>query len=353
MRRFLLNAGLGMTLFLMLSWGLHQWAPVGWAKPELAEKMHIWSQATPSKSYNAVAFGSSHIYRQFSPDIFDSVAQARGIRVSSYNLGAPSTFSPESFTIAEHVLQESIPEDSLEWMFVELMEARKGPPRGFPGFWQSAKGSYFMNISELRFCSLAALQRTVNWHKRLKGVLFAVKSFIARTLCLNHHNMLSVLLGGERCNSKMATMLRWHHGWVALDDELAFTKSKALRRRMESLGQTPLALPNAIDPQDIARPVHAEDVQLCRLKRMIDLGKAKGVHVIFVAVPGSPQRNLRVLQLGHTLPKGHFLDIADPDRHPEFYLRENKFDGGHLNKTAAEQMTAVLAQAFVAAIDNL
>ncbi len=352
MRRFLLHASLGMTLFLMLSWGLHQWAPVGWAKPELAEKMHIWSQATPSKSYNAAAFGSSHIYRQFSPAVFDSVAQARGIRVSSYNLGAPGTFSPESFTIAEHVLEKSAPSDSLKWMFVELTNVRLGSPPGFPGFWQSANGSYFMNLRELRFCSLAALQKSIKWHKRLKGVRFAVKSFIARTLCLNHRRVLSVL-AGKRCDAEMATMLRWHHGWVALDDELAFTKSKGLRRRMENLGQTPLALPNAIDPQDIARPVHAEDVQLCRLKRMIDLGKAKGVHVIFVAVPGSPQRNLRVLQLGHTLPKGHFLDIADPDRHPEFYLRENKFDGGHLNKTGAEQMSAVLAQAFVAAIDNL
>lgn len=86
---------------------------------------------------------------------------------------------------------------------------------------------------------------------------------------------------------------------------------------------------------------------------MVDLGEAKGIEVIFVVVPGNSQRNPRVLQHGHALPEGHFLDITEPERHPEFYLHENKFDRNHLNKSGARRMSAVLASEFVALIDNL
>jgi hypothetical protein len=56
----------------------------------------------------------------------------------------------------------------------------------------------------------------------------------------------------------------------------------------------------------------------------------------------SPKSYKKLLPILSLISKNHVIDLANPDKFPEFYEEENSFDVGHLNGMGAELMTQAL-----------
>ncbi len=73
--------------------------------------------------FDAVFVGSSRVYRQIAPQLFDEqVTAATGQPMHSFNLGAPSMFLPESLFVIDRVVAQR--PARLRWMFIELDDPR-------------------------------------------------------------------------------------------------------------------------------------------------------------------------------------------------------------------------------------
>ena len=84
---------------------------------EVSEKLAYF--ARHKNEFDAVFVGSSRVYRQISPGVFDAqVTAATGRPMRSFNLGAPSMFLPESLFVIDRILAQR--PARLRWMFIEL-----------------------------------------------------------------------------------------------------------------------------------------------------------------------------------------------------------------------------------------
>ncbi|MBK6640314.1 MAG: hypothetical protein IPG39_03335 [Bacteroidetes bacterium] len=81
------------------------------------------------------------------------------------------------------------------------------------------------------------------------------------------------------------------------------------------------------------------------MEQLIAQSNAKGIHLIFIIPPMLPEYR-ETLALQQALPASHVIELADYSRYPEFYLRENLFDHGHLNSAGGAIFTRRLANDF-------
>ena len=76
--------------------------------------------------HNTFFFGSSRIYRQIDPHLFDSTLNlSLQESVSSYNVGAPATFNPQTYYLYENFLKSKL-SNGVKYCFIELMNVDLG-----------------------------------------------------------------------------------------------------------------------------------------------------------------------------------------------------------------------------------
>ena len=72
----------------------------------------------------------------------------------------------------------------------------------------------------------------------------------------------------------------------------------------------------------------------------------KGIQVFFV-LPPKLETYTFATHLVNNLPENSVIDLANADKHPEFYSVENSKDYGHLNTRGAKLYTQKLASEFL------
>ena len=112
-----LAIGLGALASACLA--LHRIAP--WPRmDEVSEKLAYF--ARHKDDFDVLFFGSSRIYHGVSPQVFDATLKARGLAVTSLNLGIDGMNIPESSCFLEKILEQN--PARLKWVFVELTPFR-------------------------------------------------------------------------------------------------------------------------------------------------------------------------------------------------------------------------------------
>ena len=77
--------------------------------------------------------------------------------------------------------------------------------------------------------------------------------------------------------------------------------------------------------------------------------KNKGIHAIYILPPKKPlfDSELQILNVFKRLPDEHKIDLSNPNKYPQFYAKESRFDFGHLNVEMAKEYTKYLALDFL------
>ncbi|MEQ9304991.1 MAG: hypothetical protein RJQ14_13865, partial [Marinoscillum sp.] len=94
---------------------------------------------------------------------------------------------------------------------------------------------------------------------------------------------------------------------------------------------------------------HVDKINLQRMLEMIKLSEKRGIKLVFIVSPRFSNKESVGLSL--RLPEDHLIDMANPDKYPEYYNVKNSFDLGHMNTEGANQYSITLAHQFLKIID--
>ena len=336
MKKFIKNIVLFFSVYLALSGGLKLITPYYVNNHWLAPKFHYIKEA--KQNPNTVFLGSSRIYRHVIPSLYDSLVQ----NANSFNLGAPSTFSPQTYYLLENIIHDK-QFDSLKYCFIELtgVDSISGHLLHQPqaNYWLSPE--YFMfSMSEiignpyLSYRSRALISKNYTL------------SFLDNILNLGHYK--DIILKRKAYFRLSNTK---NKGFLSLDDVLKNAtsqevKEKFMERKM-SIEQNPELLnkrAKAILSAHQLKQKKINQVHLKKINELIDKCQSENVQLIFVLLP--KYYSLEAISLISAIPKENVIDLSNPAEYPEFYTKKYSFDIGHLNYKGARRLTRTLAIKF-------
>ncbi len=333
--------GLGLVFALSFSITaacIHHRFPTS-GPPELETKLHHY--ALHADEIDVLFVGSSQTYRGISPEIFDRTASENGVRVRSFNLAIPGMRIAEQSWVLRRLAESASPR--LRWVFVEYH-------------------TYARLASENR-----RTLRAINWHD-LPGTRLAMRtvygglraegaSTLGAVYGLNVHMVpflyrqlniarLQELLQKGRWPSLDPPVLEGYlgpagDGYIPLeleDDEDIRSRRRKLLEDREGYLRLHEALVDGAG--DVSNPFAPRLVQI--LARQVEALEARPV---FVLMPGYGPAYWPVEELGAALPP--VLDFRDPQRYPDLFRLESRFDKHHLTREAAARFSRMLAEGFV------
>ncbi len=294
--------------------------------------------------FNALFLGSSRVFRQISPAIFDAVAAEHGAKLRSFNFGMDGMFAPEDSYVCEQIFKLR---PKFEWVFLEVSTF------------------YGAHVAEPN-----QSQRVVNWHDWPRTLSFVRSYFQPRKKARNWSKRLATwrerreelaeawpeLIGHLRCFVLRTVNLG--RGATLLNQSLQRIppeKSKEDGLVTGDRGYTPISTP--IRPADLAlfkaefeqwqakppryRPLTAEAQR--NMEHMLGLIRAAGAKPVLFTTPVTAPIVF--------LPKGPkdvpLFDFCDFRKYPDLYKLENRQENAHLNKAGAEVFSRLFAEEWV------
>lgn len=329
------------ALYLGLSFGLDLILPYYWGNPWYSSKIQELEESR-SQLPEAFFFGSSRIYRQLKPEVFDSTFSALSTQeLSSYNLGAPSTFTPQTYYLYRNFLESDLSENT-RYVFLELMEIDTLSEQTL----HQERTNYWMNFRDLSLVLQSLWQDPqLSTNSRWKSFRRYSASWLEQLFRLGHFK--EQLLNDNYYSREFTGTA----GYYPLEAELAQTQHPAIREnfelRREILAQNPEQLKKPAALQE-TRPQHMDNwlnqPHLERLRKIISDSEKRGIHVIFLLTPrhATPQ----LLRLSQEIPEPNIINLSDPGEYPGFYDPELSFDIGHLNRKGSRIFSIEVAREF-------
>ena len=116
--RALTNTGIGAAAFLITCVGLRVVLPFPEIDGGVSQKFRFF--AAHKDEFDTLFIGSSRVYFQISPAIFDRVTRESGMPTRSFNFGIGGMYLPETGYLLEQILD--LKPRNLRWVFIEYDE---------------------------------------------------------------------------------------------------------------------------------------------------------------------------------------------------------------------------------------
>ncbi|HIG12610.1 MAG TPA: hypothetical protein EYG30_07435 [Planctomycetes bacterium] len=304
------------------------------------------------QDFEVLFVGSSATAYGLVPGVFDQSLAARGHPLRSFNFGIGGMTGFEADHMVRQVLAD--PPPSLRYLFIEVSD---WSPRVYPGkFVYSPRMVYWhtpeMTLDALRAClTVAEPTQGKDWRPRsaaYHGELFLRKQtgegqgeFTVRALL--GRDSEEVLPGAED--------LERLHGYTDLDvigtEEWAMHRERFLAS-FDAYTNRAKALPGGN-----AAPIPVSGhYQVRWFEQQIAAARAAGVQPIFYYAPrlASAPLAYRLHEAG-VLPV--FFGYNQPDRYPQLYRFQSRFDENHLSRRGADLFSGLIANDFADYLDNL
>lgn len=328
----LLLALLGVRRGLRLVPGLRLEEP----GPPAIKAAHLQEHAG---EIDVVFVGSSRVYRQLNPAVFELRSSERGIPLRAYNLGLPGMQFPESLYTAEWVVEQA--GGHPRWVVLELQDPD-------PEF-----------VEATRFT-----QRSINWHTPwlcaavCRTVLASDRAPRRKLDELSAH-LLELGYNVSNANTgvpALAALLglagvpedSTPGGFLPLDLD---RNPSSMRRRDEllhELAADPKYLEKQVEerlgaPAKEALPAAVVDAVRAFVGRM----RARGVEPVFILLPPAKERSDAWHEAQRRGILTELFAYDDPEAYPRFYLDQAiRFDVNHLNKKGANELTNLFVADF-------
>jgi len=278
--------------------------------------------------------GSSRIYRQVMPDIFDVHTQRT---TRSFNLGYRATFNPESYYLLENFIKKKAAQPT--HILIELQPFVPIADRNL----HTVRSNYFLNYSYF----LLVKNEYENDHKtssdtfevsdesaanQLKNLQL---SFIDNALKHKHSRemMLSMLGQGDRDTRALG---RAKDGFISLDKSAIYQKGLG-KRHAKFLAQYD-STQTSFEAEMTSYQIALKDTLACstphlqKINQLIETAAHQNYTLTFVLVP----KRSELLPLFRQIPHKHRINLTNPQEFPHFYHNKYWFDKKHFNETGAE-----------------
>lgn len=295
--------------------------------PQISAKLDYL--ASNKQLIDTVFLGSSHIRRQVSPDIFDQEMRDTSFPTVSINCGIDALASPELLKVFNELMDRK--PSTLRYLFVDLKPLRK------------------VVVDE------DARTRRELWWRDFKHTWLVIRSIMANP---------ELPRPGEGGKMSLATshvllMLQNQTQVGILSDSIHNAlfpaipvRERELDRRgfhpeTQSLSQTQangfrdqLKLMNAKPRLQLVEPT-MDDIY----REMSARCESEGVRLIFIMMPTVGSRRSH-LPPDDVLQRHLLLSFDEPEKYPDLYRPEERYDLQHFNTTGAAGFTKALARAF-------
>ena len=287
--------------------------------------------------FDTLFIGSSRVYRQLNPSLFDHLMAEAGLPTHSFNLGMDAMSTPEDSFVLEKVLAQR--RKPLKWVITECLPIRVKYVEG--GTEGTIRHAYWHDTR--RFCALigtmfgpSADERvgfaqwlSKSWNKAFKPIGVHLQLYLAR--------MLNVGRGLEWMNPP-APVLEFYagpklDGYDGVDRMISEAEIKELREQIA----------NRIQPDYTPDFGDASSQSLLLYKRR--MAEAHGARTVLFIPPSSGEN---FYPCPTFWPKAPLIDLSDPRLYPDLYKMENRCDHGHLNAKGADLLTRLLAEKLAA-----
>ena len=294
------------------------------------EKFDHWQRH--HDEYDVVFVGSSRVYRELSPFVFDHVLATRGHPLVAFNFGLPGMWMPETLHVVDWLL--SFESERLRYVVIELQEldAKWAEDNRF------ARRSLAWHEPELAWlASRTVLGSARPWPERLEET--GAHALVALGNALNLGTGLplaSHLLGEDAPREPQARQGMPYNGWRPLEAEAEEQHGQRRQRLIERRAQLDADLA-ALAAAPRSAPTDALTREV--LGALVQRVRAAGAEPIFLVPPPTHERHpsyYGALEEG-VIP--NLFAYNDPERYPELYDPERFFDLFHLQMRASVDFT--------------
>lgn len=301
--------------------------------------------AAHKDEYDTVFIGSSYVYREIAPSLFDRLMGERGIATHSFNMGIPGMDPPETYFLAEQVLAAR--PQKLKYLIVELdyyerlVRNRTLHTRRFD-YWHTPNRT----AEVARALSESSVPRTKQLKDAGRHAEAGVRKFLNVGRGRTFLESLEESLGLTEFD--LSTLGPDRDGFRALDDEDS-QMWEARAGIFEAFEEGTFEEKTARLRQRLANP-DGEKSQVTKvdadaLRGFLEKAHTSGVRVVMI-VPPCLMPRLDLIALRDQGVIDELFVFNDPDRYPQFYDLSVRFDPGHLNKRGATLFTEALATRF-------
>lgn len=342
--RALTNTGISAAAFLITCLGLRVILPFPEIDGGVSQKFRFF--AAHKDEFDTLFIGSSRVYFQISPAIFDRVTRESGMPTHSFNFGIGGMYLPETSYLLEQIL--NLKPRNLRWVFIEYDEMQtKWSPENQTSrralYWADWKRVSMLlrkltdaGIDPLWLPSPAKL-RNIVLHQKDKKNTRSLLAFYAGQFEKNYTNIaraadvFSRFLGRDSKERRASYLGAASDGYVIRPKQMSPEQVAAYERGLAAA----MAQPGTRPPS----PYAVEAYRQCATEV-----RSIGAVPIFLITPNTPQINVATENTG--LP-GVLMAFNNPLAYPSLYRSSAHRDGQHLTKAGAEEFTRIVAANFV------
>ncbi len=334
---FAVKAAAFVVGFALVAAALTAWLPA--VRPQPIEAKLDWL-AAHGEQYDTFFIGSSRIYRQIIPELFDSEMEQLGIRTKSFNLSADGMRPPEDELVLERAFASR--KNPVRFLVSECNPIDSGLSAEDAG---TARAVHWHDTPRLRrlwrSCWTEAPSKP--WTSRVPRILRRLRDFPAHA----QHWILNCVRLGQG-NAVLSERL---FGPIPVDGS-KHVGAAGYRppRNSEQMTGNVLRVYQKHFAAAVKTPAR-RDTGDSESQAAIDWKKAlaarHGGELVLIASPFfRPEIFMPEIRAGIML-----LDYSDPERYPNLYAPENRRDPGHLNVRGAEIYTRLVARQIAAGIN--
>lgn len=321
----------GAAAFVATSAGLHRALPFPEVE-QITPKLRFLEKH--GRDYDAIFVGSSRIYREISPAVFDEEVARSGRRCRSFNFGIDAMQAPERFLVLEKIL--ALPRVKPRWVFLEFdeIQARIPPEQESQRavYWHDAQST------DVILRRLLSMQASVKWGRTLRRaraygpeIRWHLQAFLRQEFNLGRATDL--MLSWTRRNRLEPPLIEnglGDAGFIPLDGQISGADLEVYAGQVASMSQPQLERIDADTQRSYARCV----TQI----------RAAGAVPILVVTPIAGRFPRMKFDRS---PPAPLLAFNSVEHYPDLYRPEIRINAGHLNRAGAEEFTRLLAAEFI------
>ena len=338
------NSVIGVTAFLITCIGLRAILPFPEIDGGVSQKFRFFS--AHKDEFDTLFIGSSRVYFQISPEIFDRVTRENGLPTRSFNFGIGGMYLPETGYLLEQIL--NLKPRNLRWVFIEYDEMQtKWSPENQTSrralYWADWKRVSLL-LRKLTDAGTDPLWRPApaklrdivlrqNDEKNTRSLLtfYATQFEKKYTNVARAADVLNYFVGRDTNDRRASYLGAASDGYVTRPNRMSPDKAAAYERGLA-----------AAMAQAGTRPLSSYAVEGYR--QCAEEVRNIGARPIFLITPSTTQINVATES---TAAPGVVMAFNNPRAYPNLYRSSVRRDEQHLTKLGSEEFTGIVAANFV------
>jgi len=296
-----------------------------------------WRRLEENEGIRMLFLGSSRVYRQLNPGLFDDQMAARGLTTVSYNFGLPGMGFFEELYLAERIADA--PPPGLRWLLIELLDPTK-------------------EQDEVNRLS----RRNIEWHTpalawfALRAALLSERPGRERLdLAVEHLELLA--LRSSNAGLAIPALEQLLEGGAPGEDPsphgflpLTLDRSATTLARRDSFERDLAANPRYLEErvrEVMEHETSPSPLVRARMRALTARLEAAGIRPIFFLSPPATRNNSDWRRLHEEGVLPDLIALDDPEEYPAFSLDASiRFDKNHLDRAGSGRLTRLLAEAL-------